>query len=532
MDNLKGVSPPPDSGWFSQLKHDFLASIVVFLVALPLCMGVAIASGAPAEKAAAVGIITGIVGGILVGSIAGCPLQVSGPAAGLAVIVSQLIQEHGFHKLGMILLLAGAFQLLAGKLGFGQWFRAVSPAVIQGMLAGIGILILAAQFHVMVDDRPPGTGREFGGILNIVTLPQAVWKGLLQPQHRPAAMFGVLTIGGIVAWAALGPQKLKFFPAPLIGVVLATIGAGVLRPQLTFIAVPDNLVEAMQLPTLGDWRSMFHGPSLIENVGPILLAALALAFVASAESLLTATAVDAMQQRAPRTNYDRELMAQGAGNMVCGLAGVLPITGVIVRSSANVQSGGRTRAATIMHGMWLLLFAALMPQVLRLVPVASLAAVLVYTGYKLINAKAVGKLLTFGKGEVAIYGATLATVVVVDLLTGIVVGISLALGKLLYTFSHLDASVKYNSPPGRTELFLEGTATFVRLPKLAAALETVPPETELHVHFERLHYIDHACLELLMNWEMQHEATGGSLVLDWEELKARFHRNGIRSVPA
>lgn len=513
------------AGWKSlseNWKGDALASVVVFLVALPLCMGIAIASGVPPEKAAAVGIITGIVGGIVVGFLSGCPLQVSGPAAGLAVIVGQLIQEHGYETLGLIIVIAGAIQVLAGWLGWGQWFRAVSPAVVQGMLAGIGILIFVAQFHVMVDDQPPGTGKEFGGILNLATIPQAVWKGITEPQHCPAAMIGVLTIAGIILWTVLAPKKLKFVPAPLVGVLLAIAAAAVNQADVKYITIPDNLTEAMQLPSLGPFSNLFVGPSLIENIGPILLAGLALAFVASAESLLTATAVDAMQQHAPRTKYDRELMAQGAGNLLCGLAGALPITGVIVRSSANVLAGGRTRASTILHGVWLLLFVAMLPQILRLVPVASLAAVLVYTGYKLMNPKAVRELGQFGKSEVAIYAATLGTVVVVDLLTGIVVGIGLALAKLLHTFSGLSVRVEQEPSSPRTVLYLQGAATFIRLPKLASVLETVPPSTELHVHFEELSYIDHACLDLLVKWEKQHEATGGSLVIDWESLHARF----------
>ena len=516
--NLAGTAP----GYFSSLKQDFLASIVVFLVALPLCMGIAIASGVPPEKAAAVGIITGIVGGIVVGFLSGCSLQVSGPAAGLAVIVGQLIQEHGFETLGLIIMIAGAIQVLAGWCGWGQWFRAVSPAVVQGMLAGIGILIFVAQFHVMVDDRPPGSGKEFGGIINLATIPQAVWKGLTETQHRPAAVIGVLTIVAIILWTALAPKKLKFFPAPLVGVLLAIAAAVIFQADVKYIAIPNNLTEAMQLPSLGSLSNLFVGPSLIENIGPILLAGLALAFVASAESLLTATAVDAMQQHAPRTKYDRELMAQGAGNLLCGLAGALPITGVIVRSSANVLAGGRTRASTILHGVWLLLFVAMLPQILRLVPVASLAAVLVYTGYKLMNPKAVRELAKFGKSEVAIYAATLGTVVVVDLLTGIVVGIGLALAKLLHTFSDLSVRVEQDPAGSRTVLYLQGAATFIRLPKLASVLETVAPSTELHVHFEELSYIDHACLDLLVKWEKQHEATGGSLVIDWESLTAKF----------
>ncbi len=508
----------------ANLKQDILASIVVFLVALPLCMGIAIASGAPAEKAAAVGIITGILGGLAVGFLAGCPLQVSGPAAGLAVFVGQLIQEHGFERLGLIVMIAGGIQLLAGVTHVGQWFRAVSPAVIQGMLAGIGVLIFAAQFHVMVDDRPPGTGHEFGGIMNLATLPLAVWKGLSEANHRPAAIIGVLTIVTIILWTAFVPKKLKFLPAPLCGVVVATAVASIFQVDAKYIAVPDNLMDAMQLPNLGDLSGAFVGPSLIEAVGPILLAGLALAFVASAESLLTATAVDAMQQHAPRTKYDRELMAQGTGNLLCGLVGALPMTGVIVRSSANVLAGARTRTSTILHGVWLLVFAVGLPQVLRLVPISCLAAVLVFTGYKLMNPTAVRKLLKFGKGEVAIYAATLSTVVGIDLLTGIVVGISLAIGKLLFTFSHLVVRVENDIARSRTVLHLKGAATFMGLPKLASALETVPPNAKLHVIFNELTYIDHACLDLLVNWEKQHQAMGGDLIIDWDELTARFHR--------
>jgi MFS superfamily sulfate permease-like transporter len=310
---------------------------------------------------------------------------------------------------------------------------------------------------------------------------------------------------------------------------VATAAAAIFQADANFISVPNNLLDAVQLPALGDFSGAFAGPSLIENVGPILLAGLALAFVASAESLLTATAVDSMQQHAARTKYDRELLAQGVGNLMCGLAGALPMTGVIVRSSANVLAGARTRTSTILHGLWLLVFAALLPQVLRLIPIASLAAVLVYTGYKLMNPTAIRRLLAYGKGEVGIYWATLITVVVVDLLTGIVVGIALAFGKLLYTFSQFIVRIENDPQSARSVLYLEGAATFIGLPKLASVLESVPPDAELHVDFEALSYIDHACLDLLMNWEKQHEGNGGSLTIDWSVLTARFHHRGNRT---
>ena len=509
-------------------KDDLLASLVVFLVALPLCMGIAIASGAPPEKAAAVGIITGIVGGLVVGLFAGCTLQVSGPAAGLAVIVGQLVAQHGFATLGLIIMIAGAVQLAAGLLRLGQWFRAVSPAVIQGMLAGIGILIFAAQFHVMVDDAPPGSGAKFGGLINLYTIPEAVWKGLTESIHQAAAGIGVLTILAVVGWASLAPKKLKVVPAPLFGVLLATAAAAVLALDIRYITVPDNLTDAIALPAAGDWQLLLDWS--------IVGAGLALAFVASAESLLTAAAADAMQQHAARTKYDRELAAQGLGNLICGWLGALPMTGVIVRTATNVHAGARTRASTMMHGLWLLMFAAVFPQILRLIPIASLAAILVYTGWKLMNPKAVRKLYEFGKGEVAIYAATLVTVVAVDLLTGILVGIGLAVAKLIYTFSHLSVRFEEDRDRGRTVLHLEGAATFLRLPKLAAALEAVSSDSELHVHLEELTYIDHACLDLLMNWEKEHTAMGGSLVIDWDSVTARFHKagksNGMASQPA
>jgi MFS superfamily sulfate permease-like transporter len=224
MQPLKDVS----ADRFSQnLAKDFFASIVVFLVALPLCMGIAIATGVPPEKAAAVGIFTGIIGGVIVGSLSGCSLQASGPAAGLVVLVGQIVHEQGFARLGVIVLIAGVIQILCGGMRLGKWFRAVSPAVIQGMLAGIGILIFASQFHMMLDSKPPGAGKEFGGLINVAAIPQALWTELRNPNHRMAFVIGSSTIITIVLWAKFAPTKLKLFPAPLAGAIVGTIIANV-----------------------------------------------------------------------------------------------------------------------------------------------------------------------------------------------------------------------------------------------------------------------------------------------------------------
>src|SRR5262245_16619224 len=452
------------------VRNDVLASIVVFLVALPLCMGIAIASGAPPDRAAAVGIITGIVGGLVVGVLGGSPLQVSGPAAGLTVLVFDLGRQYGWATVGVIICLAGVIQLAAGLLKLGQWFRAVSPAVIHGMLAGIGVLIFASQFHIMVDDQPRGSGLE-----NLLSIPEAIAKGVTPSgdvSHDDAARIGLVTIALIVLWRPLAPKVLKVVPATLLAVIVATAATAVLALPIKLVQIPDNLADAVRFPTASVLAEL---PPL-----PVLLGtAASLAFIASAETLLCATAVDQLHT-GPRTRYDRELAAQGIGNMICGLLGALPMTGVIVRSATNVEAGGRSRLSTILHGVWLLLFVVLLPSLLRLIPTAALAAILVYTGFKLVSVKAVRTLWGYGRSEVAIYAATVAVIVGKDLLTGVLVGIALSVIKLLYTFSHLAVRVETTPEERRTVLYLEGAATFIRLPKLAAALETVAADAELH----------------------------------------------------
>lgn len=496
------------------LVKDSLASIVVFLVALPLCMGIAIASGAPPDA----GLITGIIGGLIVGSISGCPLQVSGPAAGLTVIVWEIVQEHGLQTLGIIVLLAGIIQLVAGLLKLGQWFRAVSPAVVNGMLSGIGVLIFASQFHVMLDDKPKGSG-----IDNLLSIPHAIWECIPQfaaGNPHIAGCIGMFTIAVVIVWVSLAPKKLKVIPAALIAVVGATALTTFLHLNIKTVSLPDNLLAAVQLPTTETLHKVFDWKIWLEAAG--------IAVIASAETLLTATAVDRIQS-ATKTRYDRELTAQGVGNILCGMVGALPMTGVIVRSSANVEAGARTRLSSILHGLWLLLFVVCLPFVLRLIPTASLAALLVYTGYKLTNFKVVKTLLPYGKSEVAIYFITLGAIIATDLLTGVITGMSLTTAKLLYTLGHLEIKSQ-SGPNSRIDLHLKGAATFLSLPKFAEALDDVPDNAELHVHLEDLTYIDHACLDLLMNWEVQHKGRGGVLAIDWGLLGVMFQdrRRSIR----
>ncbi|MEM6494439.1 MAG: SulP family inorganic anion transporter [Pseudomonadota bacterium] len=484
---------------------DIMASVVVFLVALPLCMGIAIASGAPP----ALGLATGIIGGLVVGFIAGSPLQVSGPAAGMAVLVYELVTEFGLMMLGVVVLIAGAVQLIAGLLRWGQWFRAISPSVIHGMLAGIGVLILTSQIHVMVDDAPRG-----GGIDNILAIPESIYKGIFPMDgsvHHLAALVGVLTIVSIFAWDRFKPATLKMIPAPLVAVIVGSIAAAALQLPIAKVDVPANLVDSLNIPLVEAFTSITPA---------VVLTGFIFAFVASAETLLCATAVDQMHSGV-RTDYDKELRAQGVGNLMCGAIGALPMTGVIVRSTANVQAGATTRLSAILHGAWLLVTVAALPWLLNNIPTSVLAAILVYTGYKLINLAQIRKITKFGRWELAIYLTTLGGVVGIDLLTGVILGFLLATAKVVYVFSHMDIEIE-ESEEDRIDLRLQGSATFFSIPKLAASLDRVNQGAEVHVHVEDLTYIDHACLDMLTAWRRRHEATGGAMVLEWETLAKRY----------
>ncbi len=491
----------------NNLFNDFIASVVVFLVALPLCMGIALASGAPAS----VGIMTGIIGGLIVGSLSGSPLQVSGPAAGLVVLVVELSKQHGFETLGLIIIVAGVLQFLSGLFGLGQWFRAVPPSVIHGMLSGIGLLLIASQFQVMFDKSPNPSG-----IQNLLAIPNTVLQAISigAVNQQSAALLGIATISIVLLWERLAKGPLKNVPGSLVGIVAASAGCVLLNLPVKHVEIPNAIFESLRLPTLASIQQF--------KTFELLVDALALAFVASAETMLTAAAIDKMSPDS-RTNYDKELRAQGVGNLCAGFLGLLPITGVIARSGVNVKAGAKTRLSSILHGVWLIAFVLLLPQVLRMVPIAALAALLVLTGYKLFLSKEAQELRKYGKAEVAIYATTLGSIIIFDLLTGVILGVVLSVAKLLYVFSNLTVRVERQPDTAAQILHLTGAATFLSLPKLAQTLDAIPGNTELHVHLEGLEYIDHACFDLLMNWEKQHTASGGLLVIDWGALNARFH---------
>jgi MFS superfamily sulfate permease-like transporter len=493
---------------------DLSASLVVFLVALPLCMGIALASGAPPAK----GILTGIIGGIVVGCFAGSPLQVSGPAAGLAVIVFEIIRDHGISALGPILMLAGVIQILAGALKAGRWFRAISPAVIHGMLAGIGLLIVLQQFHVMLDSKPKGTG-----LANLKAMGPAITQGIFPldgSAEERAISLALLVIAIMFLWQRFRPERLKLIPGALLGIVAATTIAQLMHLQVNYVQVPANLLDVISLPSHDSFTHLDRG---------FIGSALAIAFIASAETLLSAAAVDKMTARmqedfdAPiKTNYDRELIAQGIGNTLCGFVGAIPMTGVIVRSSANVQAGATSRLSAILHGVWILAVVALFPGVLRLVPVCSLAGVLVFTGFNLIKIKDMRHLARFGRIPLFIYVATLLTIVSTDLLTGVLVGVTLSVLKLLYKATHLKVYAEPAGTEGHFALHLQGSATFIRIPIITAVLDEIPAGSTVHVRTEQLNYIDHSCLDLMQEWISNSPSKNIHLVIEQHALEHKY----------
>jgi len=482
-----------ERGGGQTLARDFTASIVVFLVAMPLCMGIAIASGVPPEK----GLVTGIIGGIVVGLFAGSPLQVSGPAAGLAVIVFELVQEHGLSALGPILFLAGALQFVAGMLRMGGFFRSISPAVVHGMLAGIGALIVIGQFHILFDSRPLSNG-----LANLAAMPGRV-LGLSPFDWRStefALLIGILTIAAMLLWEKWRPASLRLVPGALIGVVLATLIAYFAGLNVTRIDVPASIVGAIDAPD-GGFLAPLASPAL-------LMSALVIAFIASAETLLSAAAVDRMHD-GPRTDYNKELRAQGIGNLLCGLAGALPMTGVIVRSSANVQAGARTRLSTILHGTWILGFVALLPWLLREVPMAALGGILVVTGWRLVSIAHVKHLFrNYGPLPAATWAATFVLVVATDLLTGVLVGLALSLLELIPHRKSLRLTVEEDHADEASEVRLQGSATFVSLSRLRETLDRIPQGRAVHLDLHRLTGIDHTAAEAMREWLARRRTAG------------------------
>jgi carbonic anhydrase len=463
----------------SDFRADFTASIVVFLVAVPLSLGIALASGAPIMA----GLIAGVVGGVVAGLLGGSPLQVSGPAAGLTVIVAGLVEQFGWGVTTLITVGAGLLQVLFGLTRVARFTQAIPPAVVHGMLAGIGITIALAQLHTVLGGTP-----QSGAWANIAALPAQIVD-----LHGHAVVVGLTAIGIMLVWPRVpGPQKAV--PGALVAVLAATAMA-LLWPDVPRVDLPGNLIESIALPVLPDsglWLGVLGGM-------------LTVALVASVESLLSAVAVDRMAGGHVRTDPDRELIGQGAGNAVSGLLGGLPITGVIVRSSANVRAGARSRTSTVLHGLWIALFGIVLVGAIEMIPLAGLSGLLVVVGLQLVKP---ADIRTSRKhGELVLYVVTVLGVVFLNLLEGVAIGLVLAAVLMLWRAARARVRVEEPTVASPRRVIVEGTLSFLAVPSLSRVLTAIPIGEPVRVDLV-VDYLDHTAYDHLESWTRRHRATG------------------------
>ncbi len=462
----------------SVLRHDLPSSVVVFLVALPLSLGIAIASNAPVLA----GLIAAIVGGIIVGAIGGSPLQVSGPAAGLTVVVADLVSNFGWAVTCFITAAAGAVQVLLGFSRVARAALAISPVVVHAMLAGIGITIALQQAHVLLGGKSKSTAWH-----NVIGLP-----GQIVSAHRPGALLGALVIAVLIAWRWL-PAAGRRVPGPLVAIVAVTVISVVFPFRVKRIDLNGSPLDALQLPGIphGDW-------------GGIATGIITVALIASVESLLSAVSVDRMHH-GPRTDFDRELIGQGAANIASGAIGGLPVTGVIVRSSTNVEAGAKSRASAVLHGFWFLLFTIPFAGLVDEIPAAALAGLLIVIGIQLLKP---AHIETASKhGDLAVYVVTAVSVVFLNLLHGVLIGLALAIA--LTGWRVIRARVEGGPAEGAWHVVIEGPAcTFLALPRLTRVLASVPDGATVLVDIS-VKYLDHAAQQTISDWERRHCATGG-----------------------
>ncbi|MER8233410.1 SulP family inorganic anion transporter [Streptomyces sp. NPDC094049] len=482
-------SPPGGPRRFRVAGADLSASVAVFLIALPLSLGIALATGAPLQS----GLVAAAVGGLVAGRFGGSPLQVSGPAAGLTVVTAELIQLYGWRTTCAITVLAGLAQLGLSALRVARSALAVSPAIVHGMLGGIGVTIALAQLHIVLGGTPQSSAVD-----NVLGLPAQL------ADIRPGALLiSALTIAVLLCWPRLPGRAGRFsrkVPAALVAVAGATAVAA-----LAGLAVPR-----VDLPS---WSS--HAlPGLPEGpVLGILAGVLTITLVTSVQSLLSAVAVDKLVaarddhgKGVPRSRLDRELAGQGAANVVSGALGGLPVAGVAVRSVANVSAGAVSRASTMLHGLWIVLAALLLVPVLDLIPLPALAALVMVVGVQMVSITHI-RTVTRHR-EVVVYGVTLTGVALIGLLEGVALGIGVAVAVALHRLARTRIALEERD--GRQLLRVRGQLTFLAVPRLSRALHQLPPGSDVVVELDGS-FMDHAAYETLSDWTAGHLAHGGTV---------------------
>lgn len=464
---------------------DLSASIAVFLIALPLSLGIALATDAPLQA----GLVAAAVGGLVAGRLGGSPLQVSGPAAGLTVVTADLIHQYGWRTTCAITVFAGLSQLGLAHLRVARSALAVSPAIVHGMLAGIGVTIAVAQLHIVLGGTPQSSVSA-----NIGALPAQLAR-----LHPAAVSVSALTLVLLLAWPRLPGRvgrRLRTVPAALVAVAGATATAALAALSLPKVDLPS-------------WRS--HALAGVPD-GPTLglvAAVLTTTLVCSVQSLLGAVAMDKLaagRTDVRRSDLDRELSGQGAANVVSGILGGLPIAGVAVRSTANVRAGATSRNSTMLHGVWVVAAALLLVPCLELIPLASLAALVMAVGVQMVSLHHI-RTVTRHR-EVLVYTVTTFGVVVLGVLEGVALGIAVAVGVALHRLTR--TRITHEEREGVHHVHVRGQLTFLAVPRLSRALHQVPQKAAAVVELDGS-FMDHAAYESLQDWQHAHQAHGGSV---------------------
>ncbi|MEH6308123.1 SulP family inorganic anion transporter [Olivibacter sp. CPCC 100613] len=492
------------------LKYNLPASVVVFLVALPLCLGIAMASGAPLFA----GLLTGIIGGLVVASISGSQLSVSGPAAGLTVIVFGAIQSLGsYHVFLLAVVLAGMIQLVLGMIKAGTIGNYFPSAVIEGMLAAIGITIILKQLpHALGYDADFFGDESFKQLDGDNTL--LAIQVALRAIHLGAFIITALSLLILIYWPKL--KRLSAIPAPLVVVVFAVL-LNLVFKGTTLEINPKHLVEIPVVNSFGEFLGLFQFPDFkaIANYD-VWIIAFTIAIVASLETLLSIEAIDKLDPYKRVSPTNRELVAQGIGNMTSGMLGGLPLTSVIVRSSANANSGGKTKQSAMLHGFWLLLALLIIPVIINMIPLACLAAILLITGYKLAKISLFTHMYRRGLDQFIPFIVTILAVVFTDLLKGVGIGMVVAIFYILRNNMRNPFGYDLEESNGnkKIKVYLSEEVSFLNKAAIQQSLYNLPKDvTHIIVDGTNSRFIDKDVVQVIKDFEQNALSAGKRIEL-------------------
>lgn len=509
----------------ANLKNDIPASIIVFLVAVPLCLGIALASGAPLFS----GIIAGIVGGIVAGVLSGSALGVSGPAAGLAVIVLTAIQDLGaFDIFLMAVVIGGIFQLILGFARAGIIGYYFPTSVIKGMLSGIGIIIFLKQIpHAVGYDKDYEGSLAFQTPDGHNTISELGY--MFEAMSTGAIIISVLSLIILILWEQKFMKKIKLFQlvqAPLIVVILGVVLNLLFQSNPALALKPEQVVSIPVADSISGFFSQFTFPDFGAITNPqVWVTGLIIAVVASLETLLCLEATDKLDPLKRVSPANQELKAQGAANLLSGLIGGLPVTQVIVRSSTNIQSGGRTKMSAILHGFILLFSAMAIPNILNLIPLASLAAILFLVGYKLAKPSLFKSMYKQGSRQFVPFVVTIVGIVMTDLLIGITMGMVVAIFYILYNNykkPFLFERSKDVGDDGTLRLGLAEDVTFINKASIQRTLSQIPDGTKVIIDASKTVNIDFDVMEIIQEFEVNAKHRDIELtIIELENIKIR-----------